>query len=135
MGALVSRADDLAALDTLLAGHRVMLERVIALAEPAPPRDRVTQRILNACAGEARAYLRRLEATQLRPAFHPTHGDLGLWGENGLAPSIRDLLSRAEFQAENGERLRAEFEALGRPQLADVRRDRDPVSGRERVAA
>jgi len=97
-GAVVSDAEDMAALEKLLAGHRATLQRVIALA--AEPRtDRLTQRMLDVRADRARLYLRRIEAALKRPVLHPTHGHLGLWGENGLAPTIRDLASSAEFQA------------------------------------
>jgi hypothetical protein len=88
----------MAAVEALLAGHRTQLQRVIALAEQGG-RDKVTQYLLDGLAGRARSYLRRIEATLKRPVFHPTHGDLGLWGENGLAPTIRSIVRSAEFHA------------------------------------
>jgi hypothetical protein len=114
---MTSDAEDMAELETLLAGHRATLQRVIDLA--AEPRtDRLTQRMLDVRAKRARFYLRRIEVALKRPVLHPTHGHLGLWGENGLAPTIRDLASSAEFQASY---VPFEFKTLG--------------DGREQVAA
>lgn len=94
----MSRAADLVALEHLLAGHREKLQRVIDIAHQ-DGRDRVTQRILDRLAHRARGYLSSMDLTLSRPVLHPTHGSLGLWGNNGLAPNIRDLLRSAEFHA------------------------------------
>jgi hypothetical protein len=78
----------------LLDGHRTALETMIETNARADV-NRVTQIILDGLDGQARKYLRLIARHEADPDRTP-YGTRGALGENGAAPAIRDIVSRAE---------------------------------------
>lgn len=97
-------AADLDALIALLAEHTETLNAVLALEAAAVDQgaDHVTRPNLNALGNRARKFLRQIERSLNRPILGSAHDDLGLWGRNGHAPAIADMLRSAEYQADCG---------------------------------
>lgn len=92
-------AADLDALVALLDGHRATLNAVLAFEAAASGADNVTRHNLTMLGNRARAYLRRIERALDLPVLGSARDDLGEWGENGWAPTIRDIARSAEFHA------------------------------------
>jgi hypothetical protein len=79
---------------TLLAGHRADLEAMLA-ANKAANVDRITRRILDGLDEQARDYLARIDRADCSQGFR--YSTLGMFGENGCGPAIRDIVRSAAW--------------------------------------
>lgn len=80
----------------LLLSHRAALSAMIA-ANRACKADRVGRAILDAKSAEARRWIARIDAELERGNGA---GNEGLFGENGYAPALRDIIDQSKRQRE-----------------------------------
>lgn len=106
----------------LLAEQRLALETLLELNAKAVV-DKPGRSILNGLDKLAHRYLAKIRAEQRRVMDGP-YGTLGSFGENGLAPRIRNLVRDAEFHraiarsAQHDRNALEEVKNMGKPRRA-----------------
>lgn len=90
----------------LLSEHRKALETMLR-NNAAAHVTRIARLSLNALDDRARTWLARIEREARSPSEGFTGSTLGMFGENGAAPGLRDICRQAQMTRERGRIERA----------------------------